>query len=273
MRIGLEAGGDTLALAVELGIRGVPIDGGALVRDGVEATVKPIREYGLEVCQIGAFGFNPISDDREAAARAAEELRQIIALADEAGCRHIVIGPGNHHPSGFAHYDRRNFEPSAIDQLADALRPFVGIAEANGVRLCVEPYLKGVVHSSAQFLKLHERVGSDALRCNVDPSSLYDFHHAVSPERIIRGICEDLAGHVGLVHIKEVAVQEGFHIHMGLAPLQEGNTDWSLLLELIAPHVPDDSWVILEHVLSPEQARQDFTILQAAAKRVDVELS
>lgn len=273
MRLGLEAGGDTLPLAAELGIRGVPIDGGSLVRDGVQATLKPIREYGLEVCQIGAFGFNPISDDREGVERAGAELREMITLAGQTGCRYIVIGPGNHHPSGFAHYDERNFAPDAIALLADALRPFVSMAEENGVRLCVEPYLKGVVHSSERFLRLHERVGSDALRCNVDPSSLYDFHDAISPQQIIRRTCGDLAGHVGLVHIKEVVVHEGFHVHMGLAPLRDGNTDWSLVLELIVPHVPEDGWVILEHILSPEQGRQDFAILRSASDRAGVELT
>jgi hypothetical protein len=116
-------------------------------------------------------------------------------------------------------------------------------------------------------------VGSDALRCNVDPTSLYGFRDAVDPEPIVRTTCQGLAEHCGLVHVKEVAVSEGFHVHMGLAPLREGRTDWALLLELISPHVPEDGWVILEHVLSPEQGREDYGILMDAAARAGVELA
>ena len=43
MRLGLEAGKDTLDLAVELGIRGVPISADRLVQDGVQATLAPLR--------------------------------------------------------------------------------------------------------------------------------------------------------------------------------------------------------------------------------------
>lgn len=272
MRLGIEAGGDTLDLANELNIRGVPIDGTSLVQDGVNATLSPLRERGLEVCQIGAFGYNPLSEDRNAVEAESAKLSKIIELAPETGCRYIVIGPGNYHPSGFGHYDRRNFAPEAVDALAEGIKPMVELAEKNKVCLCVEPYLKCVIHGAEQFQQLHRKVGSDSLRCNVDPTSLYDFRNAVGPEQIVRETCEGLAGHVGLVHVKEVAVAEGFHLHMGLAPLAEGHTDWALLLERIAPHVPEDSWVILEHILSLQQGGEDYRILIDAAGRAGVDL-
>ena len=71
MRLGLEAGKYTLDLAAELGIAGVPISAGSLVEEGVEATLAPLRERGLQVCQIGAFGYNPLSTDRERQAQQA----------------------------------------------------------------------------------------------------------------------------------------------------------------------------------------------------------
>jgi len=273
MQLGIEAGSDTITLAKELGIRGVPVDGGALLREGVEATLKPVRENGLQVCQIGAFGFNPISDDHAAAQRAGAALQQMIELASQTGCRHIVIGPGNYHPSGFAHYDIRNYKAESITAMATSIEPYIRLAEDHDVRLCIEPYVKGVVHSPEQFLKLQEAIGSPALRCNIDPSSLYDFHGALHSDAVIHDLCSKLKDHIGLVHIKEIGVQEGFHLHMGLAPLSEGNTNWPLLLELIAPYIPSDSWIILEHVLSKQQAHDDYTILLQAAAQANVTLN
>ena len=82
-----------------------------------------------------------------------------------------------------------------------------------------------------------------------------------------------LAGHYGLAHIKEVALDEGFHIHAGLAPLGAGNTDWALMLGGIAPHMPEDSWVVLEHVATPEEGRNSLGILKTAAEKAGISLS
>ena len=49
---------------------------------------------------------------------------------------------------------------------------------------------------------------------------------------------------IALVHIKELALADGFHIHIGLAALGQGPTSWAEVLRIVvAPHVPEDSWV------------------------------
>ena len=102
MRLGLEAGPHTLDMAVAHGVGGVPVSAEQLVNDGVDVTLAPLRERGLAVCQIGAFGYNPLSTDRERQAQQAEILAQAIPLAGATGCSYIVICGGNYHPSGFA---------------------------------------------------------------------------------------------------------------------------------------------------------------------------
>ncbi|MEX0886937.1 MAG: sugar phosphate isomerase/epimerase family protein [Phycisphaeraceae bacterium] len=273
MRLGIEAGKDTLDVAAELEVKGVPISAGLLVKDGVDAVLAPLQERGLAVCQIGSTGFNPLSDDADAQRAQAGVLRQAIPLARETGCRYITIGPGNHHPSGFAHYDARNFTDDAIAQMAEAIKPMIELAEKHDVCLSVEPYLKGAINSAERFKALHARVGSDALRANVDPSSLYDFWDVVDPAAKVAATCTGLAGHVGIVHLKEIGIDPGVHIKMGLKPIGEGTTDWAQLLKLVAPHVPDDSWVLLEHVLSAEEARVSVERIRAAAREAGVSLT
>jgi sugar phosphate isomerase/epimerase len=272
MRLGLEAGKETLDLAVELGVRGVPISAQALVEQGIEATLAPLRARGLEVCQIGAFGYNPLSSDVERQAGQAALLGQTIPLAPETGCTYITICGGNRHPSGFGAGDAYNYTDAALDEVAEALSPLLALAEEHGVKLTIEPYLKTAVYSAERFRALHARVGSDALRCNVDVSSLYDYWDLWDPRAKVEQTCNGLAGHYGLAHVKEIALQEGFHIQAGLAPLGEGPTDWVQVLRLMAPHLPDDSWVILEHVLSPGEGRASVALLRAAAAEVRLEL-
>ena len=273
MRLGLEAGKHTYDLAVEHGIRGVPISADQLVTDGVAATLAPLKERGLAVCQIGAFMFNPLSTDLEAQAKQAATLAKAIPLARETGCSYIVINGGNYHPSGYGAGDARNFSDEALDKVADALKPFLEAAAKHGAKLSIEAYLKTAVNSPESFLKLKDKVGgTDALRCNIDVTSLYDYQDLWDSTSKVEHVCTALAGHYGLGHIKEVALDEGFHIHAGLAPLGKGPTDWVQVLRLMAPHLPEDSWVILEHVLSPKEGRASIKLLRTAATEEGVTL-
>lgn len=274
MKLGIEAGSDTLDLATELGISGVPIAGNSLVQDGVEATLAPIRERNLSVCQIGMMGFNPLGPDESNVQSQVEMLSRVIESATETGCRFIAIGPGNYHASGFGHFDPRNFTQQAIDRYADVVLPLVKEAETNDIVLTVEAYRKAVVHSAQAFLELQSRVNSDRLRCNLDLSSLYDgLSDFLDPAPLIERTVKGLAEHIGLVHLKEIGVAEGFHLKMGLVPLRDGHTDWSHLLSLAAPHVASDGWAILEHIQSPDEARQSVALIRDAAAKADLDLN
>ncbi len=272
MRLGLEAGEHTFPLALEQGISGVPIGADQLLKDGVDATLAPLHARGLRVCQIGAFGYNPLSVDREGQERQRRVLEQAIPLAPAAGCPYIVICGGNYHPSGFGAGDRRNFTDQALDQVAEALAPLLALAEQHAVNLSIEPYLKTAIYNPERFLALQERVRSSRLRINIDVTSLYAYWDLWDSCRTVEHICTALAGHYGLGHIKEIALAEGFHIHAGLAPLGQGVTDWAQVLRLMAPHLPDESWVILEHVQTPEEGRNSIRLLRAAAEEASVTL-
>lgn len=273
MRLGIDAGEHTQTLAAENYIKGVPIVMEDLVRDGLKDTLEPLQARGLRVCQIGAFGYNPLSTDRAEQERQRRLLEQAIPLAAQTGCPYIVINGGNYHPSGFGAGHPRNFTDLALEQVAHALEPLLGLAEQHGAYLSIEPYLKTAIFSPERFLALQERVGSKRLRINIDVTSLYTYWDLWDSRATVEHTCTSLAGHYGLVHIKEIALEEGFHIHSGLAPLGSGVTDWVQVLSLVAPHVPDDSWVILEHIQTPEEGRASLKILRAAAKEADVRLS
>lgn len=178
MRLGVEVGKHTHDVAVEHGMRGVPIAADQLVNAGVDKTLAPLTARGLQVCQIGAFGFNPLSVDAEAQARQTESLAKAIPLAADTGCPYIVINCGNYHPSGFGAADARNFTDESLERVAEALKPVLDSAEKHGAKLTVEPYLKTAIHSPESFLRVKELAGgSDALRCNIDVTSLYNYQN------------------------------------------------------------------------------------------------
>jgi sugar phosphate isomerase/epimerase len=273
MRLGLECGSHTLDMAVELGIRGVPIDAQALVDQGVEATLKSLQERGLVVCQIGAFGFNVLSTDRARQASQHTLVEHAIPLAADTGCPYIVICGGNYHPTGFLGTDVRNFSQTAIDEIARGLTPLLKLAERHHVKLSIEPYLKTAINSPEAFLQLCEKVDSEALKVNIDVTSFYRYDDMLDPNQTIRNVCNRLSAHYGLAHIKELALADDFHIHIGLAPFGSGITPWGEVLRSIEPHLPDDSWLILEHVATPDEARNGARLLREIAAQARVLLT
>ena len=51
-------------IAGEIGAHGLPLWINALANQAPEAAIAPIRNAGMEVCQIGVFGYNPLSPNR-----------------------------------------------------------------------------------------------------------------------------------------------------------------------------------------------------------------
>jgi sugar phosphate isomerase/epimerase len=273
LKMGIEAGGDTVALAKEAHFKGVPITLDDLIRDGVEKTLLPLQEAGLAPCQVGAFGFNPLHPDREYREEMDRRMQKAIPLAQKAGCPWIVINGGNLHPSGFLHGDPWNFTREARTTVAQRLQPLLKQAEQHGVRISIEPYIKSCVCSVEAFLDIREQTGSEALRINIDVTNFYDLGDMWDPSPKIRDVCRGLEGHYGLVHLKEVALREGFHIHIDLAPFDKGPTPWDLVLREIAPRTPADAWVILEHITSIEDGRRALALLRQCAANAGVSLN
>ncbi len=272
MKFALEAGPDTMNLAVELGISGVPVNGAAVAAD-TEAALDPLRERGLKPCQISAFGYNPLQDD---ATRAEPEalvarLLELAPTIDGNPC--VVIPGGNYNADAFGQTDPRNFGPEALRSLAERLGPLLDLAEKHGARLSIEPYLKGAMDSPERCRELAAVLNNPpALRFNLDPSSLYDFRDFVDPAPMVERVCSILGPVAGVIHVKEVGLDKGFHLHAGLVPLGKGSTDWAAYLRQAGECVSSDTWVLLEHCLSAEEARSSVACLRKAAAEAGVTL-
>lgn len=273
MKLGLEAGSETVDIAADLGVRGVPINAVDLVKQGVDATLGPLHARGLQVCQIGAFGFNPLHPNEAVLSENRRIVEAAIPMAAETSCVHIVVCGGNYHPSGFGGHDPRNEAPDTLRRIADVLNPLVSLAHGHGIKLSIEPYLKTAINSPARFFELRDLIDHPtALVANVDVTSLYDYRDYVAPDARCVEVCEGFAGAYGLGHIKDVDLSDGFHLHMGLAPLGSSPTDWTKVLTMMVPHMQQHSWLILEHVTDADEARRSLAKLRMYAEEAGVSL-
>lgn len=266
MKLGLQTEVETVALACELKVRGVPLPGGVwgLAQKGARLAVAPLVSAGLEVCQIGAFDFNPLSADRARQAKLRDVLEKAIPEAPATGCPFIVIGGGNYEPSAagdpLGHPD--NFTEAGLDALARELAPWVKRAECHGVKLVVEPEIHWVVSTPERFLRLKEKVGSEALMVNLDVCNLFNWEAMWQPTETVTHLCKTLAGHYSAVHCKDLTVRAGAHLHIDEAPFGKGRVDWKTALRFIGETLPEEGYVILEHVKTAEHARSGVALLR-----------
>ena len=273
LRLALEAGPHTLDAAVALGLRAVPIDGDALLTKGVAATLAPLRERQLVPCQTGAFFFNPLHPDAAARAAGAAKLAQLIPLVAEAGCGFIAFAGGSRDPDIFGGADPANLADAALADAARELAPLAALAARHGVALSLEPHIRSVLATPERAAALCARVGSTTLRVTFDVSNFYEFFDCLDSTAMTARCRTALAAHCGLVHLKEGALTPGFHFHAGLVPLGRGRTDWAGVLAAAAAIAPADSWAVVEHCASLDEARASVALLREAATRVGVTLA
>jgi len=270
MKLGLSAGPNTIALAKETNIKGVPLNFTTLAEQGLRAAMKPIEEAGMEVCQIMAFSFNPLSPERAKQEKQRQMLEQAIAMAPETGCPILLINGGNYDPSGFRRGHGDNFTEAALDHAARELAPVARLAESHGARLAIEPFIQCVVHSPERFLALQEKVGSPALTLNLDLCNFFTYEDMWRPKETAERICQALAGQYVVVHAKDLIVSEGVHIHIDETPLGAGVTDWDTALRFIAKDLPADGYVVVEHAKTAEAVRMGVQNIRLAAQRAGV---
>lgn len=270
IQIGIDAASSSIPFGREHGVRGVPLSSTLIAQEGGEKAAAPIREAGLRVCQINAMGYNPLHPDKDTRKEQRDRVRRVLSEVKQLGCPYVSINGGNYHPSGFLHGDRRNFGNAALEDLARELEPLLSEAKQQGAYITLEPYVKGAIFSADRYLALEMLLGSqaDRLRINLDVSSLYDLHALLDPEPFCEALCTALTGKIGLIHVKDIKLEEGFHIHANLAPVTEGPTNWEQVLDLSLPQLAANSWLILEHVQSTEEAARSLSHLREILNRL-----
>lgn len=274
MRIGLNVGPLTVDLAIEEGIKGAAFNNAPqLLTDGVKATLAPIRDKGLEVCQIAHWMYNPLGPEREKQVGLGREIEKIIPLLPETGHPMLLLNAGNYDQRSYGGTHPNNFTDAALDDAARALVPIVKLAEKNAVTIVIEPFVQNVVSTPERFIALKEKIGSKAFMCNLDLCNFYDFNDMMHPSDTAHHVCQVLAGHYVTAHVKDLRMVPGVHIHIEEAPFGEGVSDWATAFKYFAKDMPADGWVTLEHAKTREDALLGLRNMRAVATRAGVTLS
>lgn len=187
---------DMLSIVNGLGLSSIEVNAGGFLASphlpvaALLATEKARREYlaviddaGLVLTALNVNG-NPLHPDVEVSSRHAEDLRTAIHLAALLGVRNVVTmsGQPGSNPGGTA--PAWIVEPwnSAATEVLDyqwdsvALpfwRTIDQMARGAGVRVCIEMHPHNLVYNPATLVRLIERLGTNHIGAEMDPSHLF----------------------------------------------------------------------------------------------------
>ena len=173
----------------------IPADVARAVADAAAATAQPVFAV--------SGTYNMIHPD-VAVRREGERRLEVIAAACAAlGTKVLTLCTGTRDPQDQWRHHPDNASPEAWRDLLSAFEVAVGIAEAHGIILGVEPELANVVSNAAAARRLMDEMKSDAIGIVLDPANLAEQATPDERREIIAEAVDTLAGRIIMAHAKD----------------------------------------------------------------------
>jgi sugar phosphate isomerase/epimerase len=197
---------------------------GTLPRDIPDRSIQDIRSASerLDV-EIAALAgtFNMIDPNLGARQSNLALHIQLIEHASRLGSSVVTLCTGTRDPDNMWEYHPDNQSDAAWSDLIATITPAVRAAEANGVKLGVEPEPGNVVNSPARARKLLDEIGSDNLGIVADPANILVGDRNRPPETVLDDAFALLGDRIVLAHAKDLDADGKFAaVGTGIVPWQ-----------------------------------------------------
>jgi sugar phosphate isomerase/epimerase len=159
----------------------------------IDHTRELAGELGLEISAVGNH-MRYFYDDF-----IYEYLKKSIPKANRYGTDVFII-------SSMINPEQKIYQKDLWEFTVERIRGLAEIAEANGVRLAIEPEPPAAITSTEDFLRLAEDIGSGSIACN------FDIGHAFLTDEDIYKSIEKLGKRICHCHVDNMT--RGQHLHL-----------------------------------------------------------
>ncbi|MDR2619366.1 MAG: sugar phosphate isomerase/epimerase [Treponema sp.] len=257
------------AMAKECGFRAVafPLD----YRSGtaeIDRLVKVLAEEDIVIAEVGAWGNNCLSPDKNIKKASLENSKKQLALAEYIGACCCVNVTGSHTaqwdgPSQDSHSEEVFAEAvEAIREILDAVNP-------QKTRFCIEtmPYM--IPDSPDCYARLIKAVDRPGFAAHLDMVNLVN-----SPERyyrnadLTRECFEKFGSKIVSLHIKDITLRPSLTVHLDECLVGEGGFDHACLLKEAAK-LPPDTPALVEHMTYQEEFKRSVALLRKKLEELE----
>ena len=148
-------------------------------RPGQDRLLSLVADHGLTISALNCSG-NPLHPG-ESGTKDRETTLRTLELASQLGIERVIMmsglpaAPGDQHPnwitSSWPPETAEILEWQWREQLIPYWRQLTPLAQAKGVKLCLEPHGRQCVYNAETFFRLREEIGP-SVGVNFDPSHL-----------------------------------------------------------------------------------------------------
>lgn len=224
-----------------------------------------LTDEGVEIAHFWAMWAPLMHPDEPTRQEAVRTLQESCRVASDLGTHVITLGSGSASTvHGWAPH-RDNFRPESVGRLIKSLTEGLKAAADYDVMLSLKGHVLTTVNTPERASEVAEAIDSPHLRCGVDPVNWMTLEHAFDVGAWTKHIFEILKGRIGVLHAKDVILEDQLVLHLTERAPGEGIMDYPAYLQLGYATDPD-AWVILEHVPLAKVSEARAHLLASAAK-------
>ncbi len=237
----------------------------------VLAFAEAAREADVVIAEVGAFGNNPISPDRQERAEAVRACAEKLELAERIGARCCVNVAGS-RGSRWAGPHPENLSEEAFEMTVRSVRKIIDAVRPQRTFYTLETMPWVFPHSADSYLRLIEAVDRDAFAVHLDPVNLVN-----SPERcyssgpLIKECFGKLGPHIKSCHAKDIALRDELTVHLDEVRPGTGSLDYRTFLRELNG-LEHDVPLMLEHLPNEEEYKKAADHIRAVAADVGVQV-
>ncbi|SIR45417.1 Sugar phosphate isomerase/epimerase [Rhizobium sp. RU20A] len=172
------------------------------VADAADAT-------GVEIVAVSGT-YNMIHPDRAVREAGHRRLEVLAAQARRMGTDLITLCTGTRDAKDQWKEHPDNDTPEAWQDLLEAMRIAITIADRHDVTLGIEPELANVINSAEKAARLIAEMGSERIRIVLDPANLFEVAPVEEQRRIVSGAVDLMADRISMAHAKDRTPEGGF---------------------------------------------------------------
>ena len=236
----------------------------------IEQLLQALKNEDIRVAEIGAWGNNPLSQDKKEKQSALENIKKRLALADYISAPCCVNVAGSHTafwdgPSpDYASKNVFNEVVETVQEIIDAVKPVHTFYS-------LEPMPFMLPFSPESYVQLLQAVNRPGFAVHLDTVNMINSPERYYTNSLLTQECFDRLGtKIKSIHIKDIILRTNLTVHLDECLVGTGGYDLACLLQNASRCDPDIP-VLVEHIKDQSDYKNSIAYLKQMLK--DLSLS
>ena len=189
---------------------------------------RACQAHGIAVDHVGAY-VNPVGLGPEQRRAGVAHLTGFCRVAKELGVTTLATFSGTVSEGTALQWNPETHSEASYATFVETMRRVMPVAEAEGVTIAIEPFVVTVVKDPDTFLRAFRDVGSPNLGLAMDVVNFYwpDDIEQPRSNQLMTECFEKTRQHIAVVHVKDLAPQDGERPTPGKAKIGGGMLDFA----------------------------------------------